>query len=138
MPDLENSGKFALSESRRNSMPSTNHDAAAVLRLIKLIHTIIWSFFASCILLVPVFAWFARYRIASVFIAIVFAEILILAVNRWRCPLTDVAGRHTQDRRDNFDIYLPAWLARHNKIIFGTLYLAGILFTIARSWFWPH
>jgi hypothetical protein len=23
------------------------------------------------------------------------------------------------DRADNFDIYLPVWLARHNKVIFG-------------------
>jgi hypothetical protein len=55
-------------------------------------------------------------------------EVLVLAFNRWRCPLTDVAARHTSDRRDNFDIYLPEWLARHNKVIFGTLYVAGLAF----------
>jgi hypothetical protein len=29
-----------------------------------------------------------------------------------RCPLTGIAARYTDDRRDNFDIYLPPWLAR--------------------------
>ncbi len=38
---------------------------------------------------------------------------------------TDLAARYTEDRRGNFDIYLPVWLARQNKTIFGTLFLAG-------------
>lgn len=58
--------------------------------------------------------------------------VLILFANRMRCPLTGVAARYTDDRRDNFDIYLPVWLARHNKAIFGTLYVTGGLFTLAR------
>jgi len=43
-----------------------------------------------------------------------------------------VAERYTDDRRDNFDIYLPLWLARYNKEIFGVLFLAGVLYTLAR------
>jgi hypothetical protein len=54
----------------------------------------------------------------------------VLVVNGFRCPLTDVAARYTDDRRDNFDIYLPLLIARYNKQIFGTLFVAGILFTI--------
>jgi hypothetical protein len=57
----------------------------------------------------------------------------VLLFNRMRCPLTGVAARYTDDRRDNFDIYLPEWLARHNKTIFGTLYVAGVLLTVALS-----
>ena len=57
---------------------------------------------------------------------------LLLALNRGRCPLTDLAGRYTEDRTDNFDIYLPIWLARHNKIIFGTLFAMGELFLLGR------
>lgn len=45
--------------------------------------------------------------------------------NRFRCPLTDVAARYTGDRHDNFDIYLPLWLARYNKEIFGPLFAIG-------------
>ena len=47
--------------------------------------------------------------------------------NRGRCPLTGVAAKFTEDRADNFDIYLPIWLARHNKTIFGSLFLIGEL-----------
>jgi len=48
------------------------------------------------------------------------------------CPLTPIAAGYTDDRRDNFDIYLPEWLARYNRLVFGLLYLAGILFTAVR------
>jgi hypothetical protein len=36
-----------------------------------------------------------------------------------------LAARYTDDRSDNFDIYLPLWLARHNQMIFGSLFLLG-------------
>lgn len=54
-------------------------------------------------------------------------------MNGMACPLTDVAERYTNDRRANFDIYLPEWLARSNKTIFGTLYFAGLVFLLV-SW----
>jgi hypothetical protein len=50
----------------------------------------------------------------------------VLALNRGRCPLTGLAARYTDDRADNFDIYLPAFIARHNKVIFGTLFVFGV------------
>ena len=102
------------------------------LRTIKLIHTVIWAFFAGSIFAIPVLAWLRLYNTAVVVIGIVFSEVLMLVVNGWRCPLTRVAARYTNDRRDNFDIYLPEWLARHNKLVFGVLYVLGIVFTIAR------
>ena len=60
------------------------------------------------------------------------AEVLVLAINRMRWPLTDVAEKYTEDRAANFDIYLPLWLARHNKSIFGSLFVAGELFALWR------
>jgi polyferredoxin len=102
------------------------------LHAIKLVHTLAWAFFAACVLAIPYFAWRADYRRAALLIGIVFIEVLVLLFNGWRCPLTPVAARYTDDRRDNFDIYLPEWLARHNKLVFGTLYVAGILLTLAR------
>ena len=104
----------------------------ALLRLVKAVHTIIWAFFAGCILAIPVCAWFGEFRAAGILSAIVLVEVLIILVNQWRCPLTDVAARYTDARQDNFDIYLPLWLARPNKSIFGTLYAAGLLFALAR------
>jgi hypothetical protein len=106
------------------------------LRLVKVVHTVVWAFFAGCIFAIPVLAWRGEFSAALVVIAIVFLEVFVILANRWRCPLTDVAARHTDDRRDNFDIYLPVWLARHNKVIFGGLFAAGLVFTLARSQGW--
>jgi hypothetical protein len=117
--------------------PMATRSTTRSLRTIKLVHTVAWAFFAGCIFAIPIYAWMRRTGVASVLIAIVLFEVLVLAVNRWRCPLTGVAARYTEDRRDNFDIYLPLWLARNNKIIFGLLYLFGILVTIARYFFAP-
>ncbi len=101
------------------------------LRTVKAIHTAVWAIFAGSIVAIPILALQEEFKAAFLLIGIVFAEVLVLVVNRLRCPLTGVAARYTSDRRENFDIYLPEWLARHNKLIFGLLYLAGIITTIA-------
>src|SRR5688572_1067258 len=100
------------------------------LRIVKLTHTLAWALFAGCILALPWVAWQRNFRAAAILIGVVLVEVLVLLANRFRCPLTDVAARYTEDRRDNFDIYLPLWIARYNKQIFGTLFVAGILFTL--------
>ncbi len=104
----------------------------ASLRAIKLLHAIVWIFFVGCIIAIPIFGFMRRYSQAVVLIGVVLIEVLILVANRWRCPLTGVAASYTSDRSDNFDIYLPAWLARHNKFIFGLLFVGGVLFTLGR------
>jgi hypothetical protein len=102
------------------------------LRLIKLLHTAVWLLFVLCIVAIPILGYAGRFQQAAWLIGIVMVEMLVLAINGMRCPLTDVAARYTDDRRDNFDIYLPLWLARHNKTIFGILYVCGALFALAR------
>lgn len=104
----------------------------STLRVVKILHTIAWAFFAGCILAIPLFSWRGDFVTAVVLIAIVFVEVLIILFNHWRCPLTHIAARYTDDRRDNFDIYLPLWLARYNKQIFGALFVLGLVYTIAR------
>ena len=44
-----------------------------------------------------------------------------------------MAARYTDDRASNFDIYLPNWLASHNKAIFGTLFVVNELIVL---WCW--
>ena len=82
------------------------------LVVVKIAHTVAWGFFAGCILAIPVVSWWGRHVAAA--------------------PLTAVAARFTEQRHDNFDIYLPLWLARHNKLIFGALYLLGMAFAYFR------
>ncbi|MGH7696445.1 MAG: hypothetical protein ACRENH_15775 [Gemmatimonadaceae bacterium] len=104
----------------------------AALRAVKIIHTLVWALFASCILAIPVVTWSGRLAAAAALAAFVTIEVLVLVANHMRCPLTGVAARYTSDRRDNFDIYLPLWVARYNKVIFGWLFVAGVLLLIAR------
>ena len=95
------------------------------LRFIKITHTIIWALFAGSTLAIPVLAWFDEWTIEGILILLVLLECLVLLFKGMRCPLTD-------DRADNFDIYLPICLARHNKTIFGSLFVAGLIFTLIR------
>lgn len=108
----------------------------AALFFVKLVHTIAWAFFASCVIAIPVLTWtrhdvWARWAAAAVFV-----EVVILAVSGWACPLTPIAARYTDDRQPNFDIFLPEWLARYNKEIFGTLYVAGLTGLLGRWLGW--
>jgi hypothetical protein len=105
--------------------------SGARLRAVKVIHTVAWLFFATCVVLIPFAAAQHRMRLAGLLIGAVAVETVVLLANAWRCPLTDIAARYTDDRRPNFDIYLPMWLARYNKEIFGTLYVVGIGWTVA-------
>lgn len=109
--------------------------AVGRLRLIKMVHTLAWAFFVACIVVIPLLAWARRFGLALLFIAVVAVEVVVIVVNGWRCPLTAVAARYTDDRRPNLDIYLPEWLAQYNKEIFGPLFGVGVLLTIV-LWLW--
>jgi hypothetical protein len=104
-----------------------------VLTAIKLLHTAIWAFLAASILALPLVGVLRRFRLAMILSVIVLLECGVLALNGGRCPLTDLAARYTLDRGSNFDICLPAWLARYNKIIFGSLFVFDELVLI---WCW--
>ena len=75
-----------------------------------------------------------HYRSAAVLAGLVLLECGILAANGGVCPLTSVAARYTDQRKANFDIYLPVWVARYNKTIFGVLFVIGGLFVLGRWW----
>ena len=95
--------------------------------MVKIVHTAVWAFFAGCILAIPVASSLGYFAAAAWLAAIVCVEVVVLLFNSWSCPLTGVAARYTTDRNANFDIYLPEWLARNNKTIFGVLYVAGAI-----------
>ncbi|BDI03684.1 hypothetical protein [Sphaerotilus microaerophilus] len=95
------------------------------LETVKALHTLIWGFFVACIVGAPLAAWQGQLGWAALLVGCVALEGLVLLVNRWSCPLTGVAARYTDRRDENFDIYLPRWLAKHNKRIFTPLYVLG-------------
>ena len=95
------------------------------LIVVKVVHTAIWAVMATAILAIPVAALRAQFRIAAWLTALILVECVVLGLNHGRCPLTDMAARFATERSANFDIYLPRWLAQHNKTIFGGLFIAG-------------
>lgn len=102
------------------------------LKAVKLMHTIVWAFFVSCILCIPITVQLNK-RIDTLTLSmLVFGECLVLIFNRWKCPLTNIAERLTNRREDNFDIYLPLWLARWNKVIFGSIFCFAEIYALYR------
>lgn len=99
---------------------------------IKLLHTAVWAIMAGSILALPVAAFTRHFGRAVILTAFIACECGVLAANRSRCPLTDWAARYTDDRAANFDIYLPEWLARNNKAIFGTVFAVNELIVLWR------
>ena len=98
-----------------------------------MVHTIAWVVFASSIVAIPIVTLAGSIPTSLWLSLLVWVEVFILAANRMRCPLTGIARRYTSDRSDNFDIFLPEWLAKHNKRIFGSLFAIGELFLL---WKW--
>ncbi len=103
------------------------------LAFLKLIHTVIWLFFVSVIGYILYCGLMDDITIyTGIAIGLVILEGLTLLVFSGRCPLTLVARKYSDSTHDNFDIFLPEWLARHNKPIFTTLYLIGVILVIYR------
>ena len=117
------------------SQPKKKEAVAAThaLLALKLVHTAVWAFLVCCILALPLTAWQHPFGWTAWLVLIVLAECLLLALNRGRCPLTEIAYRLTDDRSPAFDIFLPRWLARYNKETFGTLF---VLNGLAALWMW--
>jgi hypothetical protein len=108
------------------------NEARLILRRIRAVHTVAWAVFASAILAIPVVTGLGQLGWALWLSLLVYVEVAILVVNHMRCPLTDIAMRYTDDRSANFDIFLPAWLARNNKAIFGSLFAAAEVYLLWR------
>jgi len=103
------------------------------LQLIRSVHTLIWAFFVGVIFHI-LYAGITNTITASLLVSIglIIIETVTLLLFGWRCPLTVLAYRYTDDRSSAFDIYLPEWLARHNKSLFGGLFLIGLLLVAYR------
>lgn len=111
-------------------------NAERSLFIVRAVHTAIWAFFAGLIFYILIAGITGALTPAVyVSIALVAVESLVLMLFGWRCPLTIIAYRYTEDRASNFDIFLPAWLARHNKTVFGLLYASGVALVVYRALF---
>lgn len=117
-------------ERKRNLTSVKKQPMNTVFKLfsVKLIHTAIWAIFVTLILYV-LYSGLADNvnRYTWIAIGLVVAEGLVLLVFGGRCPLTILARNYSGSDRDNFDIFLPNWLARHNQLIFSTVYVVDLV-----------
>lgn len=103
------------------------------LIFVKLLHTLIWLFFnvVICYLLYAVFAnkidkW------VWICIGLIVMEAIILLIFKSMCPVTLIAQKYSDSSKANFDIYLPNWLAKYNKLIYSAIVLAAIIILLYR------
>jgi len=103
------------------------------LVLLKFLHTIIWAFYSAVIF----------YMLYAVIInkidqwlwigyGLVGIECITLLWFNFFCPLTIIARRYSNSTKDNFDIYLPNWLAKNNKLIYCIIMVIIVFITIYR------
>lgn len=104
------------------------------LLTIKIIHTLIWAFFVVVIFYlvysgftdtITIYTWIG--------IGLIIGEGLVLLVFKMSCPLTVVARNYSESQKDNFDIFLPNWLAKHNKLIFTSIFVVGLILVLYRT-----
>jgi hypothetical protein len=106
-------------------MGKASEDETGVLTAIKVLHTVVWALLAAAIVALPFLAGRGAFRGAAILSVMILIEGVVLLANGWRCPMTDLASKYTADRSPNFDIYMPNWLAVHNKAIFSALFLVN-------------
>ena len=112
---------------------STSKDHGRLIA-IKLLHTAVWVFFNVVI-------FYLMYAVITdsidrwfwIGLGLVGVEVVVLLVFRMACPLTVVARRYSTSQEPNFDIYLPAWIARYNKLIYGIIMVGVIAGLVWRS-----
>lgn len=101
------------------------------LTLIRAIHTLIWVFF-NFVIFYMLYAAIANKLDHWLWMGygFVFLEGLILLTFKNHCPLNLLARTYTNSTQDNFDIYLPAWLAKYTKLIYTTIFAIIIIITL--------
>ena len=99
------------------------------LTLIKIIHTIVWLFF-NVVIFYMLYAVLVNKLDKWLWIGygLLVLEGIILWVFKFFCPLTVIARKYSGSTAANFDIYLPNWLAKYNKLIYTSI--LGIIFII--------
>jgi hypothetical protein len=103
------------------------------LTIIKIIHTVIWVFF-NVVLFYLFYAVITNKIDKWVWICIglVLMEGFVLLLFKKMCPITVIARKYSDSTKDNFDIFLPNWLAKHNKLIYTTFFVFILILLIYR------
>ncbi|WP_318503005.1 hypothetical protein [Bacillus sp. T3] len=101
---------------------------------IKLVHTIIWVFYVTAIFYILYSGIFNRINLYTwIAIGLVIFEGLVLVVFKGKCPFTILGYKYADNPKVGFDIYLPQWLAKYNKLIFTTIFVVGTIIVLYRN-----
>lgn len=84
----------------------------------------IYVFFAAALDHITGWTWIA--------FGVVLIELLALAFNEWRCPLTDMAERRGAEVGSVADLFLPTWLSDRLFPIFGIMFIITCLLLVWR------
>ena len=104
--------------------------AETKLTMIKSVHTVIWLFFnfvifymlyAAIVNKLDLWLWLGY--------ALILLEGMTLLIFKSMCPVTILARNYSDSAKANFDIYLPEWLARNNKLIYSLILIFVIVIT---------
>ncbi len=112
-------------------------NAKSCLIFIKITHTIIWLFF-NVVLFYMAYAVLVNKidKYVWIGISLILGEGIVLAIFKKMCPLTIMARKYSNSNKDNFDIYLPEWLAKYNKLIYTSFFiiiLLGIVYRVLNA-----
>jgi NhaP-type Na+/H+ or K+/H+ antiporter len=107
--------------------------AKTKLTIIKTIHTGIWVFF-NIVIFYLLYAVLADKIDKWVWICIglILLEGIVLIVFKRMCPVTLMARRYSVSTKNNFDIFLPDWLAKHNKLIYTIIVVICMVILLYR------
>jgi len=103
------------------------------LTIIKTIHTFIWIFF-NVVIFYMLYAVLTNKFDKWLWIGygLFVLEGITLLVFKFFCPLTIMARKYSDSQKDNFDIYLPNWLAKYTKLIYTSILLIIVFLTVFR------
>jgi hypothetical protein len=106
---------------------------SAKLNMIKLIHTLIWIFF-NVVIFYLCYAVIANKIGKWVWVSVILVvfEGMVLLMFKWRCPLTLIARKYSDSDKDNFDIFLPNWLAKYTKLIYTSIFVTAVSILVGR------
>ena len=103
------------------------------LILVKLLHTLVWLFF-NVVIFYLLYAVIVNKIDNWVWICLglIILEGVVLLVFKKMCPITLVARKYSDSTSHNFDIYLPEWLAKYNKLIYTGIVIIAVFILIFR------
>ncbi len=101
------------------------------LTAIKILHTAVWLFF-NVVIFYLFYAVVTNKigKLVWIGLGLFVLEGITLLLFKMMCPLTIMARKYSDSKKDNFDIFLPNWLAKNNKLMY-TSFLGIILIILA-------